>query len=340
MKKLLIIPLLLIVGTATSQQFYNYSQYNRNAITYNPAFTGIEGYLDINGAWRKQWDGQKGAPEVFTLSAHGRLRRDAKYDRKPPYSLRISNSDRYGDLGSDSTWRENAPHAVGAYVIADRYEINDYSFFLTYAYHLRLSSHWTASVGAAAGAENTQLPDYVVLDPDDPTVNNFLDNGETRFDFNLGVALYSNRFFFGYGATQLSRKDLYTTDLAAGGESSLLSMKIHHFVNLGYRIRVARGFELYPNTQVRYVNGAPISFDATLKGRFSDVVMTGVTLRFDRNDNVAVAGMIGFTLDKWNFAYAYDYDLNDIGNTSMGSHEVTLGLSLYKLYDHPANFLW
>lgn len=344
MKKLIIIPLLLFGITAFGQQYYNFSQYNRNVITYNPAFTGIEGYLDINGSWRKQWDGMKGAPEIFTLSGHARLRTDGKYNRKPPYSLRISNSDEYDALASDTTWRENSRHAVGAYLVADRYEINDYSMFLTYAYHLPLSSEWTVSAGAALGVENTQLPDYTVIDPGEPILNSGLDNGETRFDFNLGLVFYTNRFFLGYGATQLSMQDLYEIDIENQNGSvtsrSLLTMKVHHLLNIGYRLRVSPSVEIYPNTQVRYVDGSPVSVDGTLKGRFSDVLMLGLTLRFDGNDNVAGAGMIGFTLDKWNFSYSYDYPLNELNNTSMGTHEVTVGLSLYKLYQHPAKFLW
>jgi type IX secretion system PorP/SprF family membrane protein len=344
MKKLIIIPLLLFAVTVSAQQYYNYSQYNRNIITYNPAFTGIEGYLDINGSWRKQWDGQKGAPEVFSLSAHGRLRDDNRDNRKPPYSLRISNSERYNALASDTAWRENSPHAIGGYMIADRYEINDYSLFLTYAYHLRVSSDWTLAAGAAVGAENTQLPDYLALQEGDPLLRALGDNGETRFDFNLGLAFYSRRFFIGYGATQLSRKKLFDVQ----GENldgttfsnELLSMRVHHMVNLGYRIRVSPSVEVYPNAQLRYVDGAPISIDGTLKGRFSDVLMAGLTLRFDGNENVAGAGMIGFTLDKWNFSYSYDYPFNDLKHTSMGSHEISVGLSLYKLYEHPAKFLW
>lgn len=344
MKNLLIIPLLLIAVTASAQQYYNYTQYNRNVITYNPAFTGIEGYLDINGSWRKQWVGQTGNPEVFSLSAHGRLREDSRDRKTPPYSLRISDPDRYNDLASDTTWRENSPHAIGGYMIADRYEVNDYSLFLTYAYHLRVSSDWTLAAGAAIGAENTQLPDYLVRDQGDPRLTALRDNGETRFDFNLGLTFYSRRFFIGYGATQLSRKSLFdvqgeTLD-GTTFSSTLLSMKVHHMVNLGYRIRVAPTVEVYPNAQLRYVDGAPVSVDATLKGRFADVLMAGLTLRFDGNDNVAGAGMVGFTLDKWNFGYSYDYPFNDLKYTSAGSHEISVGLSLYKLYEHPAKFLW
>lgn len=337
----------MIAVTVSAQQYYNYSQYNRNIITYNPAFTGIEGYLDINGSWRKQWVGQVGNPEIFSLSAHGRLRNDKESSRKPPYSLRLSDPDRYESLGSDTTWRQNSRHAIGGYMLADRYEINDYGIFLTYAYHLPVSSDWTLTAGAAVGAENTQLPDYVVLDEGDPRFRALsqIDNGETRFDFNLGLVLYSNRFFLGYGATQLSRKDLYSVDGSdidgtSPFSSTLLSLKIHHMFNIGYRIRVSPQLELYPNAHVRYVDGAPVSADATLKARLSDVFMLGGTFRFDGNENVAGTGMVGFTLDKWNFSYAYDYPLNDLSNSSRGTHELTLGLSLYKLYEHPANFLW
>lgn len=347
MKKLIILILLISTGTvASAQQYYNFTQFNRNAITYNPAFTGIEGYLDINGSWRKQWDGQEGAPEIFALSAHARLRTDNRYDRKPPYSLRISNPDKYKKLMEDSTWRENSPHAIGGYIVADRYEINDYSIFVNYAYHLQLTPDWTLSAGAAVGAENTQLPNFITIDERDPVFRalNQIDDGETRFDFNLGLVLYSNRFFVGYGISQLTRQDLYDYNVSNIDGSpftgTLLSMRVHHMFNVGYRIRVSPTVEIYPNAHVRYVDGAPLSMDASFKTRFHDVFMIGGTFRFDGNDNVAGAGMIGFTLDKWNFSYSYDYPLNNLNETSMGTHEVTVGLSLYKLYDHAANFLW
>lgn len=352
MKKLIIIPLLLMAVTVSAQQFYNYSQYNRNIIAYNPAFTGIEGFLDINGSWRKQWDGHEDAPEIFTLSAHGRLREDNRYDRKPPYSLRVSNPDAYDRLESDTAWRENSPHAVGGYLVADRHEINAYALYLTYAYHLRLSSEWTAAAGVGVGVQNTQLPEFTALDPGDPVLNAMAEmDGETRFDFNLGLTVYTRRFFIGYAATQLSQKDLfeYTVENpndpdGAPLKGELLNIKVHHMFNLGYRMRISPRVEFYPNTMIRYVDGSPINVDATAKFRFSDVLMVGATWRFDFNDledeDIAIAGMVGFTMDKWNFSYSYDYPLNELNNTSNGTHEVTVGVSLYKLYRHPADFLW
>ncbi|MGK7391798.1 MAG: PorP/SprF family type IX secretion system membrane protein [Candidatus Cyclobacteriaceae bacterium M2_1C_046] len=350
MKKLIIIPLLLMAITVSGQQFYNYSQYNRNIIAYNPAFTGIEGFMDINGSWRKQWDGFSEAPEIFTLSAHGRIRSDNRYDRKPPYSLRISNPDAYDVLETDSAWRENSPHAVGGYLVADRHEINSYALFLTYAYHLRLSREWTAAAGVGVGIQNTRLPEFTSLDPNDPVLMAMAEmDGETRFDFNLGLTLYTRRFFVGYSAVQLSQKDLfeYQVENPITGnidEGALIDIRVHHIFNLGYRMRVSPTIEFYPNAIVRYVDGSPINVDATTKFRFLDKVMIGATWRFDFNEledeNIAVAGMVGFAMDKWNFSYSYDYPLNELTNTSNGSHEITVGLSLYKLYPHPADFLW
>lgn len=351
MKKLVILSLLLfIAGSVSAQQLYNYTQYNRNIIAYNPAFTGMEGFLDVNGSWRKQWDGHRQAPEIFTLSAHGRFKEDNKYDRKPPYSLRVSDPDLYDRLESDSAWQSYSPHAVGGYIIADRHEINDYSLFGSYAYHLRLSSDWTAAAGVSVGVENTRLAeDYYALDPSDPIVIAISQlDSETRFDFNVGLAFYSNRFFVGYAATQLSQQDVFEYEAQyPNGEvvsGELLEMKVHHMFNLGYRMRVSPAVEFYPNAMVRYVDGSPISVDATTKFRFSDLIMVGATWRWDVNElddeNIAIAGMVGASLDKWNFSYSYDYPLNELQNTSNGTHEVTVGLSLYKLYDHPANFLW
>ena len=50
-------------GQANAQQRMQYSQYLWNGYLMNPAFAGIEDYIDLRSGYSHQWAGFEGAPK-------------------------------------------------------------------------------------------------------------------------------------------------------------------------------------------------------------------------------------------------------------------------------------
>ncbi|MFP4089546.1 MAG: type IX secretion system membrane protein PorP/SprF [Cyclobacteriaceae bacterium] len=73
------------------QQSFRFSQYFQNPLTVNPAFAGVEGFVDLKIGYRQQWSGIEDAPETYFVSAHGALRKREQRFGYQQNSLRISD---------------------------------------------------------------------------------------------------------------------------------------------------------------------------------------------------------------------------------------------------------
>ena len=346
MKKLFIFQLIMFtcLAGAHAQQQGLYTMYNRNGLMYNPGFTGIEDFIDVNLTYRNQWVNLPDAPELFALSAHTKISKRKSLKRKPPFSLRISNSDKYDQLSSDSAFNQYTRHAVGGYWVYDKYDpMRDASIFGTYAYHLPLTSKITWSFGVAVGVTNTRLDGskLVVLENPDETVNAYQAVGNARdyyFDANFGTILYTDRFYIGYGLAQVMAQEVEREDIEDLNVGNELQLNRHHVANIGYRITLSPMVVLYPSAQVRYVDPAPLSYDVALKARFNDVLTIGGSYRHDGTVNGMVAlNMYANTLS---VGYAYGYPINDLKDNQNGTHELTIGLAVFNFRNSPTRFMW
>ena len=68
-----IFALLTIGGTAIAQQLPQFTSYQLNPFSYNPAFAGVDGTTQMNALIRNQWSGVNEAPETNVLNAYGLL---------------------------------------------------------------------------------------------------------------------------------------------------------------------------------------------------------------------------------------------------------------------------
>lgn len=198
------------------------------------------------------------------------------------------------------------------------------SGLLSYAYHIPLNRSLNMSVGLAAAFTNNGFirRDYNVRTPNDDLYRAMMSGNinQTYFDLNGGVALYGERFYFGYSATQLVMARTSSSDELADPTTY-----INHYAMLGYQLNLSRQVKLQPSILVRYDQLQEARFDANLKLRFDDLIWAGVSYR----NKQAIAGMFGLVVNKdVTLAYAYEQSTGEFNIHNNGTHEVVLGLRL------------
>src|SRR5258708_3570702 len=121
MKKLLyILFIITLVTKAIAQQLPQYSNYIINDYVMNPAIGGTNPYFEAKSNNRYQWVGITDAPRTYVLSVHGPLK-----------SLNMGLG---GMLFTDIV---GPTHRTG--------------FYLSYAYHIRVTEKVKVSLGISAG---------------------------------------------------------------------------------------------------------------------------------------------------------------------------------------------
>lgn len=320
----IIMLIILANGALLAQQQVQFSQYFRNAQTFNPAVTGIDDFVSIKTGYRAQWTGFDGAPKTYFLTAEGNFGKPEPRVSYRQNSLRVSDPSIYDGLYTED-FKNVSKHAIGGYLIADSFgPFDQYFGYASYAYHIALNENVALALGASGGISHLTFDanDIQVRLPDDVTYDSFIAEGssKTNFDVNAGAFLYSENFYLGYSAGQLLQQKIFIE-----GNTEEDKLNINHFAMAGYKIGLGAFFDLTPGVLVKYVEPVPVAVDMNLKLSYNDLLWGGVTYR---NED-AFIGMIGFNLkDQFNISYSYDYNTSDLGSYNSGSHEVVLGLML------------
>lgn len=291
MKKLLFISTLVFGFSLASfgQQIPQYSQYMLNDYILNPAMTGQHDYWEVKSNNRLNWIGITDAPRTFILSAHGPFRKH--------------NMGMGGSVFADIT---GPTSRVG--------------FYLSYAYHLKLSKSLKLGMGLSFG-----LLQYRI----DGTKVTLRENGDPVFpeqmmtvyaaDATFGVNLKHKNFNFGISLPQLIGNNLKFLENQEETKSSLAR---HYMAMGGYTFRVG-DFGIMPNLLVKYVFPAPPQFDAGIKFDWRDQFWLGASYRHD--DAVSFMGGLAYK-DFLVLAYSYDMSTSNLRNYSNGSHELMVGV--------------
>ncbi len=322
MKKIIYTTAIALLGTtAMGQQLAQFSQYMHNPYVLNPAAAGMNDYLDINLSYRQQWAGFDNAPTTYYLSATKALgKRPAKLTYNP--SLRTSDIQ---IKPIEQKTPGKLKHALGGYVIGDNYGVFEkISGGLSYALHIPVGNTMYASIGLGAGASNYSIDQNQLTlgDAADNTFTTFIGSGtsQTYFDLNGGVALYSDKLYFGYSGTQVIENEIYF-----GSEATQAALLLHHFISAGYKIQAGENLSITPGFVVKYLNPAPVSYDLNMKFEFKDKFWIGAAYR---NED-AIVGLLGLKInDLIKIGYSYDYTTSNLGDFNSGGHEVVLGLMI------------
>lgn len=293
MKKLVLIAVIAaMTSTGWGQQISMYSQYMFNDFVINPAVAGSKQYAPVGLSFRRQWAGMKDAPVTQTLSAHTFL------GSTMGVGLNV-----YNDV-SGPTRRTGMSAA--------------------YSYHIKVGDRSKLSFGLAAHMTQFVLnrDKLITENPNDVAIMNQTSN-ELIPDFSFGTYWYGEKHFFGVSAFNLleSKNDLYDITTPV---SNTLDRAI--YVNGGYRFAVSDNFAIEPSVLFRYMFNSPFQLDANARFILQDKYWLGFSYRM----NDAAVAMLGFDLGAISVGYAYDYTLSDLQNYNSGSHEVFVGVKLYK----------
>ena len=289
MKKLTILILVACLGyAAIAQQIPQYSQYMVNDYILNPAITGMHDYFEVKSNNRIQWVGINDAPRTFLLSVHGPFSK---------YNMGLG-----GAIFSDVT---GPTSRTGAY--------------LSYAYHLKLSSSLKLGLGLSVGLLQYRIDDSKITwytDGDPAATNNrTIYTADATFGFNL----YHDNFNVGFSAPQIIGNPLKFQENDSDPQSALA----RHFMIMGAYTFHLGDFDIQPSVLLKYVSPTPLQIDGGLKFTYRDMVWLGATYRHDD----AVSAMVGYTHKSFlMFAYSYDVAMSNLKNYSSGTHEVMIGV--------------
>ena len=314
---------------APAQQKPHYTQYILNQYILNPALSGIENYTDIKLSHRHQWVGFEGAPVTTYATVHRPIGK--KDYRTTPTSYRVPGENPRGKSYWEEYTAAEPHHGVGIQVVNDRTgPLNQFTTYLTYAYHLGISGKTSLAAGFGAGITNLSLNTSklnFIYTPIDPAVQNGGYLNELKPDFTAGLYLYSSDYFVGFSAQQIiPQKIAFSDNTVKPIDGKLVP---HLFLTAGYRLLAGDDFNLIPSVMAKYVSPVPIQVDFNLKVQYQDLAWVGGSFR----SGEGFAAMAGVNFSNLiNLGYSYDYTTSKLNTISKGSHELMVGFLLGNKY--------
>ena len=305
---------------AKAQQEGLYSNFLLNGYIYNPALAGIEDHLDFRTSFRRQWVNLPGSPTTIYGSINGAVnQKDLNKEELGSLPMRGASTIKFKNVTP-----KKIRHGVGAFFLNDKAGlITRNTISLGYAIHLPLNQSYYLSFGANLGAHFFNLGTPSVREQGDDAFAGSQNFG-TLPDVQAGLYLYSDKLQIGLSGTQLAVNKL---SFAKNNKSvAYNNLTRHFFATISYKFPIDQDFDLLPVGIVRYTENSPLSYEAGAKIRYRNTFWAGGTYRY----LVSATGMVGFSM--YNFldlSYAFDFATNQIQSSSIGSHEVVLGIRLY-----------
>ncbi len=293
---------------ADGQQTPVFSQYMVNKFLVNPALAGGNGISTINMIAREQYVGLENAPRTFSLSAQTRLMDDSHILRALRIRKNANQASRIANIG------------LGANIYSDRNGIvTKTGIQLTYAYHINFNNKVQLSMGLSGSAFQYKLDDSQAFahDAGDPVL---LGNKKQFWvpDATAGVYITNSKWFGGITLT-----DLFGSGLKLGKDPIKDNFSTARNFNMmaGYRYNLDDNFGLEHSIFMRATKYDFLT-DINTRLYYLDEYWLGLSYR----TNNTLITMVGVSVDKFYFGYAFDASLGSIRNYSDGSHELMIGL--------------
>ena len=317
MKKYNKITLILLFAVAGMQgvnaQDVGFSQFYANPLYLNPAFAGSKVAPRIALSYRAQWPGLVSA--FSTVSA--------SYDQYI--------NDMHGGIGAILLSDRQGDHGM----------LNTNMLAAMYSFRFQLHEDIFVNLALQAGVVNMNLnwDPNIMRWPDQIDANGGWINltsatppdNRSKFypDFAAGAMIYGPAWYAGFAAHHLNQpsQGFYAEDrvpmkfTANAGGLINLSEERRRQSSLGLGTPV-----ISPNFIYQYQGG----FHYFNYGLYLDWMpfLVGAWFRHSTTNVDAFIFMVGAQHDHFKVGYSYDVTLSEMGNSTLGSHELTVGILL------------
>ena len=297
-RKLLLTGVLLciFIGVSMAQQDPIVSQYHLNPAMINPAYSGLYNSFMVNANSRLQWMGLNGNPFSNFLTVTSSL-----VEKKVGGGLLISQD----NIGITST-TELA--LMGAY----RIEMDNSTF----------------SFGLQGGFVNVKQKqdDLMLRYPDDP---DFPQSSQSSMkpNFGTGIALMSDQYFIG-----LSIPRLLNVKFEDGITNNMLYRR-HYYASAAFIKDITAFMKLKPVALIRFVEGAPVSFDIGANVLWNHKFWFGAYTRNFTTQGALFQLIVNQTV---RMGYAIEVPTSRNIETRFISHELVIGIDLSLFSDQEA----
>lgn len=283
----------LVAFTMNAQQDPQFSHYMYNTISVNPAYAGSRGVLNITGLHRSQWIGLEGAPTSQTLTLNTPLR-----NRKMGVGLSVVN-DKIGPLNQ-------------TFIYGD------------YSYTVKLTQKVKLAFGLKAGINwfQPKISSLNTIQNNDPSFVGSTMESVIKPNIGAGIYLHRDDWYIGASSPRLVQNKF---NLGGSDTTSVLEER-HMFFIAGYLWTVNPQLKLKPTAQLKMVQDAPMSIDATLEALIRNKFSIGAGLRVGDS----FYGMLGYQFtDQFRVGFAYDYTTTRLQNVNNGTVEFMLSYDFY-----------
>lgn len=199
---------------------------------------------------------------------------------------------------------------------------------MTFAYNFALNRHGLrTSFGLNGGIKgfsfNSEGYTDHLLNPDDPTITQSINT--TLLDLGAGVWVYNDDFFAGASSFQL-----FNPDYQAGGTINEFApgagLLRHYFLMCGVNLAVGYEASFVPSVLVKWVEGAPVSYEANAKLQLKDRFWLVGNYRHEDSFSVFEGLLLN---DRISVSYSFDLVLSKIRNAAAGSNEIHVGYRIF-----------
>jgi type IX secretion system PorP/SprF family membrane protein len=295
---------LLTLGLS-AQQMSGFTQYQSTIMYSNPAYAGMRRGICINGLMRQQWAG-------FSDTERG--------DDLSPQTFLISVDSPIKVLHG----------GVGGSIVQDVQGslMKDINLQFSYSFHADLSIG-TLGIGVGVNLTNKSL-DGSKFDPvDTDPILLTSEQGDLRADANFGLFLMNpDRYYFGIAVSNLLETTYKKLD-PLGNDAGMKNDRTF-VVNAAYNFVLNNPlFEIEPSAMV-ISDLTSTQYNLSAIVTYNDRFWGGLNGRFGNFESIGIIVGVSFK----DFRIGYSYDINLMGLSIPGSHEISLGYCFKLKGDH------
>ncbi len=275
-----------------------FTQYQSTLLYSNPAYAGLNRGICITGQMRQQWAGftdtQRGdnvSPQVYLLSIDS-----------PVKVL-------HGGVGA-TIMQDNLADGLW----------KDIGLQFSYSFQTRLS-FGTLGIGAGVNLINRNF-DGSKFDPVTPGDNALITSqqGDLRADANFGLFLMNpDRYYVGLSVNNLLESTYKKLD-PSGEDKGVKNDRTYTLVGAYTFVLANPIFEIEPSVMI-LADAATAQYNLSAIVTYNDKFWGGLNARLGILESIGV--IVGVNYKE--FRIGYSYDINLMGLSVPGSHEVSLG---------------